>query len=217
VKPTRRFDVPKFEKRPSPALVVSVIALCVAIGGGAALAANKVKTKNIASQAVTNKKIAKKTIKKSRVADETLTGKQIDENTLGTVPRAERANRADVAGTGRSTFKDGATVVDAGTTGTVVSLNVPAGSYLFIAKGVLAKAGNTLIACTTTAGTDTDTSQAHIDAAQNNTLVNTVVHTFGSAGTATFACNNPAGNPLIVTNAKLTAVPFAGLENVAAP
>ena len=201
----------RFEKRPSPALVISVIALCVAIGGGAALGAQKVRTADIAKQAVTNNKIAKKTIKKSRVANETLTGKQIDEDTLGTVPNAE------VAGTGRSTFKDGATQIPAGTTGTVLSLNVPAGSYLFIAKGVLAKAGITQITCTTTADTDTDTSLAHIDAAANNTVVNTVVHTFGSAGTATFACNNPAGNPLFVTNAKLTAIPFAALQNVAAP
>jgi hypothetical protein len=200
-----------FTKRPSPALVVSVIALCVAVGGGAALGAKKVRTGDIAKQAVTNKKIAKKTIKKSRVADQTLTGQQIDEDTLGTVPRAT------VAGTGRSTFKDGATQVPAGTTGTVLSLSVPAGSYLFIAKGVLAKAGNTQITCTATAGTDTDTSLAHIDAAANNTIMNTVVHTFGSAGTATFACNNPAGNPLFVTNAKLTAVPFAALQNTAAP
>lgn len=200
-----------FDRRPSPAMVISVIALCLAIGGGAALAANKVRTQNIAKQAVTNNKIAKKTIKKSRVANETLTGQQIDEDTLGTVPRA------NVAGTGRSTFKDGATQIAAGTTGTVLSLNVPAGSYLFIAKGVLAKAGNTQITCTTSAGTDTDTSLAHIDAAANNTIVNTVVHTFGSPGAVAFACNNPAGNPLFVTNAKLTAIPFAGLQNVAAP
>ena len=70
---------------------------------------------------------------------------------MGTVPRA------NVAGTGRSTFKDGATQIAAGTTGTVLSLNVPAGSYLFIAKGVLAKVV-TQITCTTTAATDTDTS-----------------------------------------------------------
>ena len=82
---------------------------------------------------------------------------------------------------------------------------------------MLAKAGATLISCTTTAGNDTDTSSAHIDAAANNTLVNTVVHTFGAAGTAVFSCNNPAGNPLFVTDAKLTAIPFASLENTAAP
>ena len=131
-----------------------MIALCFSIGGGAALGANEVRTQNVAKQAVTNNKIAKQTIKKSRVANETLTGTQIDEDTLGTVPRA------NLAGTGRSTFKDGATQIPGGTTCTVLSLNIPAGSYLFIAKGVLAKAGITQITCTTTAGTDTDTSLA---------------------------------------------------------
>jgi hypothetical protein len=208
-----------FARRPSPALVISIIALIVAVGGGYAIgAASKVQTSDIAKQAVTNKKIAKKTIKASRIADDTLGGKQINEGKLGTVPKANTANSAGVAGTGRSTFKDGATQIDAPSGGTtVLSLDVPAGSYLFIAKGVLAKAGITLISCTTAAGGDSDTSSSHIDAAANNTIVNTVVHTFDGAGTAEFQCSNPAGNPLFVTNAKLTAIPFAGLENVATP
>ena len=210
-----------FAKPPSPSLVLAVIALSVAIGGGAAIAGSKIQTGDIAKQAVTNKKIAKKTIKASRVADNTLGGTQINENKLGPVPEAETAETAetaDVAGVGRSTFKNGATEIPAPSSGTtVLTLNVPAGSYLFIAKGVLAKAGATLISCTTTADGDSDTSSAHIDAAANNTLVNTVVHTFTAAGTATFACDNPAGNPLFVTNAKLTAVPFASLRNAETP
>ena len=52
-----------FAKPPSPALVLATIALIVAIGGGAAIAASKIQTSDIAKQAVTNKKIAKKTIK----------------------------------------------------------------------------------------------------------------------------------------------------------
>jgi hypothetical protein len=208
-----------FTKRLSPALVISVIALIAAVGGGYAIgAASKIQTSEIAKQAVTNKKIAKKTIKASRIADNTLGGQQIDESTLGRVPRATTADSAEVAGTGRSTFKDGVTQIDAPSAGTtVLSLDVPAGSYLFIAKGVLAKAGLTLISCTTAAGTDTDTSSSHIDASANDTIVNTVVHTFDAAGTAVFQCSNPDGNPLFVTNAKLTAIPFADLENVAAP
>ena len=205
------------ERRPSPALMISIIALILAVGGGYAIGAAKIGTSDIATQAVTNKKIAKKTIKKSRVANNTLGGKQINESKLGTVPRANAADTAGVAGTGRSTFKDGATQINAPSTGTVLSLDVPKGSYLFIAKGALAKAGNTLISCTTTAGADSDTSLSHIDASSNDTIVNTVVHTFDAAGTAVFQCNNPAGNPLFVTNAKLTAIPFADLENVAAP
>jgi hypothetical protein len=58
---------------------------------------------------------------------------------------------------------------------------------------------------------------SHIAADANDTIVNTVVHTFDAAGTAEFACQNPAGNPLFVTNAKLTAIPFADLENAPAP
>jgi len=204
-----------FDKPPSPALVIAILALIVAIGGGAAFAASKIQTGDIAKQAVTNKKIAKKTIKGSRVADDTLGGAQINESKLGSVPKADTAT---VAGTGRSTFKDTATQVTAPSAGTtVLSLNVPAGSYVFIAKGVLAKAGATFITCTTRAGNDSDSSSAHIDSGANNTLVNTVVHTFGAAGTAVFECDNPAGNPLFVTNAKLTAIPFAGLENTPAP
>ncbi len=204
-----------FTKPPSPSLVLASIALIIAIGGGAAIAASKIQTSDIAKQAVTNKKIAKKTIKANRVADDTLGGKQIDESKLGTVPAADSAG---VAGTGRSTFRDDVTQIDAPSPiTTVLSLDVPAGSYLFIAKGVLSKAGATLISCTTAAGADTDTSSSHIDSTANNTLVNTVVHTFGAAGTAVFSCNNPAGNPLFVTNAKLTAIPFASLQNTAAP
>ena len=98
-----------FTKPPSPSLVLASIALIVAIGGGAAIAASKIQTSDIAKQAVTNKKIAKKTIKASRVADNTLGGTQIDESKLGSVPEAETAGVAGTAGTGRSTFKDGAT------------------------------------------------------------------------------------------------------------
>ena len=58
-----------FSKAPSPAMVVEVIALTFAIGGGAAIGASKIQTGDIAKQAVTNKKIAKKTIKASRVAE----------------------------------------------------------------------------------------------------------------------------------------------------
>lgn len=217
--------MPNATRRVSPALVISVIALAAAIGGGYAVgASSKIKTGDIAKQAVTNKKIAKKTIKATRVADNTLGGGQINESSLGTVPKATTADSAGVAataavaGTGRSTFKDSATQIDAPSAGTtVLSLNVPAGSYMFIAKGVLQKALPTLIACTTTAGADSDTSQAHVDAANAETLTNTVVHTFNAPGTAVFQCSNPADGSLFVTNAKLTAIPFAGLENVAAP
>ncbi len=217
--------MPNDTRRVSPALVISVIALIAAVGGGYAVgAAPKIKTGDIAKQAVTNKKIANNTITATRPADNTLGGGQINESNLGKVPSAGTADSAavagtaGVAGTARSTFKDSATQIDAPSAGTtVLSLNVPAGSYMFIAKGVLQKALPTLISCTTIAGADSDTSSAHVDAANAETLTNTVVHTFNAAGTAEFRCANPADGSLFVTNAKLTAIPFAGLDNVAAP
>jgi hypothetical protein len=46
-------------RRPSPAMIVAIVALCVALGGGA-YAATKVGTKQIAKGAVTTKKLSKK-------------------------------------------------------------------------------------------------------------------------------------------------------------
>ena len=86
--------MPNFARRPSPALVISVIALIR--GRRRRLRdrrASKIQTSEIAKQAVTNKKIAKKTIKANRIANDTLGGKQIDENKLGTVPREYREQR----------------------------------------------------------------------------------------------------------------------------
>lgn len=201
-----------FHRRPSPALLISVIALFAAVGGGYAIGAGKIGTGDIAKQAVTNKKIAKKTIKKSRVADDTLTGKQIDEGSLGTVPAAE------VAGTGRSIFQDFAIQIP-GTSGSTeaLSLDVPAGSYLFIAKTVLQKGPPTHVQCSTSAGGDSDESIADVSAPPTVTLVNTVVHTFDAPGSAVLSCNNPSPGLLLLTNTRITAIPFADLENVAAP
>lgn len=206
-------------RSPSPGLVVAAIALFAAIGGGYAVGANKIDTRDLASQAVTNKKIAKKTIKGGRVAPDTLTGQQIQEDSLGTVPSAESAESAEVAGTGRSIFKDTVIQVPAGSGfTTALTLNVPAGSYMFIAKTVLAKAGTPdPIQCRVRAEGDVDRSLAYVNATSNETLVNTVVHTFNAAGSAVFECDNPSADLLLLTNSRLSAIPFAGLENVEAP
>ncbi|HEX6116871.1 MAG TPA: hypothetical protein VFY99_07195 [Solirubrobacterales bacterium] len=75
-------------RKPSPAMLVAICALVLALGGGA-YAASRIGTSDIADQAVTNQKIAKKAIKNSRVAPDGLKGSAIDESTLGAVPEAE--------------------------------------------------------------------------------------------------------------------------------
>src|SRR5215210_1099924 len=58
----------------SPAMVIALIALFVALGSGYAIGAGFIGTGDLKNQAVTNKKIKKKTIKANRVKDDTLTG-----------------------------------------------------------------------------------------------------------------------------------------------
>jgi hypothetical protein len=67
-------------KRPSPALVISIIALFVALGGSA-YAAKKIGTSGIKANAITTAKIKKNAV----------TGAKVKEGTLGTVPSATTA------------------------------------------------------------------------------------------------------------------------------
>ena len=65
-----------FGRRPSPAFVIAVIALFVALGGGAyaiTLGKNAVKTKNIASGAVKTKKIANSAVTNGKLANAAVT------------------------------------------------------------------------------------------------------------------------------------------------
>jgi hypothetical protein len=67
-------------KRPSPAMVVALIALAVALGGTA-----------IAAQTINGGAIKKQTIGGGKLKKKTLTGFQINTNKLGVVPAAKRA------------------------------------------------------------------------------------------------------------------------------
>jgi hypothetical protein len=67
-------------RRPSPALVVSMIALVVALAGTA-----------YAAQTINGGSIKKQTIGAGKLKHKTLTGYQINTNKLGTVPGAKRA------------------------------------------------------------------------------------------------------------------------------
>ena len=70
-------------RRPSPAMVVAVIALFVALAGTA-----------YAAQTINGGAIMKQTIGGGKLKQKTLTGFQINTNKLGIVPTARTANRA---------------------------------------------------------------------------------------------------------------------------
>jgi hypothetical protein len=67
-------------RRPSPALAISIIALIVALAGTA-----------YAAQTINGGSIKKQTIGGGKLKHKTLTGYQINTNKLGTVPGAKRA------------------------------------------------------------------------------------------------------------------------------
>lgn len=77
-----------FARRPSPAMVVALVALFVALGGSG-YAAVQLSGKNLKNRSVAGKKLK----------NNTLTGKQIRESRLGTVPRAQVATEL-AGGTG---------------------------------------------------------------------------------------------------------------------
>jgi hypothetical protein len=68
--------MPNLKRRPSPALVVALVALFVGLGGGA-YAAKKIGTKNIKNSAVTGKKIANNAVTSKKIKSGEVKGKDL--------------------------------------------------------------------------------------------------------------------------------------------
>src|SRR3954454_1565244 len=87
--------------RPSPAMIVVLIALVAALSGTAyaALGKNSVGTRQLKSKAVTSGKIANNAVTSAKVAKNSLTGVDINVGALGTVPNADHAGSAGNADT----------------------------------------------------------------------------------------------------------------------
>ena len=77
-------------RRPSPAMVVAMIALVVALAGTA-----------YAAQTINGGAIKKQTIGGGKLKQKTLTGFQINTNKLGIVPAAKRGRAAHLLGRGQ--------------------------------------------------------------------------------------------------------------------
>ena len=137
--------VPFRRGRPSPAMAVAFVALLAALSGTAValpgsntvdsgdLRRGAVKNSDIArgavtgskirNGAVTGSKIQNGTITGAKLANNTVTGAQINESTLGTIPRAERANTAGTAESANTAGTSG----HANTAGTAENANTVGG------------------------------------------------------------------------------------------
>jgi hypothetical protein len=85
-------------RKPSPALVISLLALFIALGGSAyaanQLAKNSVGAKQLKKNAVTAAKIKKNAVTTPKIKNEAITGAKIKESSLGAVPSATHATNA---------------------------------------------------------------------------------------------------------------------------
>jgi hypothetical protein len=83
-------------RRPSPAMIVALVALVCALTGTAwaALGKNSVGTKQLKNGAVSTAKIKKEAVTAKKVKKHSLTGQNIDLGSLGTVPSATNATHA---------------------------------------------------------------------------------------------------------------------------
>ena len=89
-------------RRPSPALIISIIALIAALSGSAyaaSLGKNSVGSRQLKSKAVTTGKIANNAVTGAKVAKESLTGDDIKVGQLPAVPDAKEAAHAKNADT----------------------------------------------------------------------------------------------------------------------
>jgi hypothetical protein len=140
--------------RPSPAMIVALLALVFSLGGtsyaAVALQANSVGTTQLQKGAVTTSKIKKGAVTGSRVKSDSLTGANILESTLGKVPAAKSADNASALGgyaassLARVAFGSSSTSVTAGSTSVTiasVSITAPAAGFVLVNGYVTANGG----------------------------------------------------------------------------
>lgn len=107
-------------RRPSPALVLAIIALIASLAGtawAAGLGKNSIGSKQLKSKAVTTGKIANSAVTGAKVRPGSLTGLDINLSKLGTVPEATNAQQAGNANTvgGHAAVCPGGTTLIRGT------------------------------------------------------------------------------------------------------
>ena len=108
--------------RPSPALIIAVVALFVGLGGGAVASSHLISTGDIKNKAVTKKKIdnkavagskiAKEGVKTNKLKDDAVTNSKLDHpvywayvSAAGTLERGNGATSVSTIGTGHRTVQ----------------------------------------------------------------------------------------------------------------
>jgi len=125
-------------RRPSPAMLVAVIALVSSLTGGA-VAATLIDTGDIKKGAVTKKKLHKNAVNSKKVKNKTLKAKdfadgQLEQGVQGIQGlQGEKGEKGDTGARGPSDLYSASRSAFVASPATI-SVDVPAGSYLVVAK-----------------------------------------------------------------------------------
>jgi hypothetical protein len=184
-------------RRPSPSLVISVLALFVALGGTATAASVLIKS---------SKQIAKGAVNSTDVADNSLSGRDIKDGGIAAAD-LDASTRGAIQDAGTQALEafriQGPQNVAAGKEARVATLsNIPPGAYAIFVKTVLTaeqtgtgffNEGDPLSGhCKTDASGDTDEARALLGTPGANSpgeLTMQITRTFGSPGTVTLTCD----------------------------
>ena len=205
--------------RPSAAMIVALVALFVAMGG------TTYAVKRLPKASVGSKQIKKNAVTSTKVKNGSLRAGDFKKSGL---PKGAQGPAGPAGATGArgpsnafSTFR--APSVNVPVTATVVAqLNVPAGSYVVIAKGVPFEgdaANPAQGSCTLAAGANTDDIVFGLDTSStvfsNNPVTSTVVQTFGAPATITWTCTKSGGaaTGFAMAQRRLTAIQVASVTN----
>jgi hypothetical protein len=129
----------KLTTRISPASCLAMVALFVALGGGAYAAAGQIGTPDIKNGAVTKVKIKKEAVTGPKIKNDAVTGAKVKESSLATVPDASKLGgklptafeSKGFGGPGDTTLVS----VPKSSVKTVAAQALPAGTYLVLARG----------------------------------------------------------------------------------
>jgi hypothetical protein len=212
-------------RRPSPGLIVAVIALIAAMSGSAiaasAITGSQIKDGTIGVNDLSKKAVAKlhgARGKRGRAGDTGPPGRKGDAGAAGL--QGPQGQKGDTGPSDAFSFVHDADITLPNTS-TPLSAPLPAGSYVILAKFVFDNNSNftSRPTCTLTAGADTDVGQlgTSADSASDDAAMATltVVHSFPAAGTVTLGCNAGSGPPAVMRNVKITAIRVGNLTNTA--
>ena len=215
--------------RPSPAMIVALLALLIAMSTGAYAAVtiappNSVNSKAIKNESVKTEDLASQAVTKGKLKKASVNGQKIIDGSVGTKDIGDgQVDLTDIANSAKTAFTHGgpaySTHFEAGkpiptTMTTFASLSLPAGAYVLIAKAQIdTNLGGDIVHCDLVDGLGAkDTSFVRSgNFAATQIITNNLVTTYANGGAASLQCQTGGGGT--ISQARLTAINASSVTN----